>query len=56
METIGEHAIIAQYGCTHVQGFAIARPMPFEDTIGWLDKHQTKLIDTQGLDRKSALR
>ena len=56
VESVGEHAILAQYGCSHVQGFAIARPMPFEDTIAWLDKHRSKLTATQGLDKKRALR
>ena len=29
VETAGEHAMLAQLGCRHVQGFGIARPMPF---------------------------
>ncbi|MCB2137233.1 MAG: bifunctional diguanylate cyclase/phosphodiesterase [Rhodobacteraceae bacterium] len=43
VETIGEHAILAQLGCTHVQGFAIAHPMPFAATKDWLIRHRTKL-------------
>ncbi len=30
VETVGEHALLAQLGCGHVQGYGIARPMPFE--------------------------
>ena len=36
VETAGEHAVLAQLGCGHVQGFAIARPMPLADTLPWL--------------------
>ncbi|MBD3677197.1 MAG: EAL domain-containing protein [Rhodobacteraceae bacterium] len=43
VETVGEHAMLAQMGCGHVQGFAIARPMPFEETGGWLEAHAEKL-------------
>lgn len=43
VESLGEHAMLSQLGCAHVQGFAIARPMPFEETIAWTRKHQEKL-------------
>jgi diguanylate cyclase len=36
VETAGEHAVLAQLSCGHVQGFAIARPMPLADTLPWL--------------------
>jgi EAL domain-containing protein (putative c-di-GMP-specific phosphodiesterase class I)/GGDEF domain-containing protein len=36
VETPGEHATLAQLGCTHLQGFGIARPMAVEETFGWL--------------------
>ena len=36
VETVGEHALLAQLGCGHVQGFGIARPMPFEQTLDWI--------------------
>ncbi|MGY6632294.1 MAG: EAL domain-containing protein [Alkalilacustris sp.] len=43
VETPGEHAILAQLGCRHVQGFAIARPM-HEDAAGaWIAKHHAGL-------------
>ncbi|MDJ1006743.1 MAG: bifunctional diguanylate cyclase/phosphodiesterase [Paracoccaceae bacterium] len=35
VETIGEHAMLAQLGCRHVQGFALARPMAPEGFLGW---------------------
>ncbi|MFN3937961.1 MAG: EAL domain-containing protein [Gemmobacter sp.] len=42
VETRGEHAILAQLGCTHLQGFGIARPMPFDDTIGWIAERERR--------------
>lgn len=47
VETRGEHAMLAQLGCTHVQGFGIARPMPFEQTADWVRAHEAGL--TEGL-------
>ena len=45
VETVGEHVLLAQLGCDHVQGYGIARPMPFEQTIEWIKEHNTKLTD-----------
>ncbi len=36
VETPGELARLAELGCGHVQGFGIARPMPFEQTPDWI--------------------
>lgn len=43
VETAGEHAMLAQLGCHHVQGFGIARPMPFEKTIPWMRDYLASL-------------
>ncbi len=43
VETVGEHAMLAQLGCRHVQGFGIARPMPVEQTRDWMQAHRAKL-------------
>ncbi len=43
VETHGEHAILAQLGCGHVQGFSIARPMPFARTPDWIAQHIASL-------------
>lgn len=52
VESVGEHVLLAQLGCDHVQGFGIARPMPFEDTLDWISRHQAKLTDMpQIMDR-----
>ncbi len=32
VESVGEHALLAQLGCGHVQGFGIARPMPADQS------------------------
>ncbi len=51
VETIGEHAALAQLGCAHVQGFGIARPMPFADCSAWIEGHNTKLSRPAQLGR-----
>ena len=51
VETVQEQAMLAQLGCRFIQGYALARPMPFEDTIAWIHKHNEKLAGTTGLDR-----
>lgn len=43
VETVGEHALLAQLGCNHVQGYSIARPMPLDDTLAWITSHREKL-------------
>lgn len=43
VETVGEHVLLAQLGCNHVQGFGIARPMPFDQTLDWIHAHNAKL-------------
>ena len=40
VETPGEHALLAQLGCGHVQGYVIARPMPVEELATWLVSHR----------------
>ncbi len=53
VETVGEHALLAQLGCTHVQGFGIARPMPFDQTVEWIRAHNAKLEDTPKIGRSA---
>ena len=45
VETVGEHVLLAQLGCDHVQGYGIGRPMPFEQTMDWISRHAHKLQD-----------
>lgn len=48
----GAHTTLAQLGCGEVQGPAIARPMPFDETLGWARaierrlQHAARLGDT----------
>lgn len=43
VETKGEHAMLAQLGCGHVQGYAIIRPLPPEEVMPWLSRHCERL-------------
>ena len=45
VETVGEHVLLAQLGCDHVQGFGIGRPMPFDQTLDWINAHNAKKVD-----------
>jgi len=53
VETVGEHNLLAQLGCGHVQGYGIARPMPFDQTFDWLARHSDKISEPAKLTRKS---
>lgn len=43
VETSGEHAMLAQLGCAHVQGYVLARPMPMEELAGWLRLYRARM-------------
>lgn len=49
VETAGEHAMLSQLGCAHVQGFAIARPMPAEALPEWIARHRAALPRPGGM-------
>lgn len=53
VETVGEHAMLAQLGCDHVQGFSIARPMAFDLTLEWMEAHRYKLAQTPQIGRSA---
>ncbi|WP_264212223.1 putative bifunctional diguanylate cyclase/phosphodiesterase [Leisingera thetidis] len=53
VETAGEHALLAQLGCGHVQGFGIGRPMPFDQTLDWITAHEAKLQDAPVIGRQT---
>ncbi len=53
VETIGEHAILAQLGCTHVQGYAISRPLPVQATRDWIVRHRAKLSGPPSAKRRT---
>lgn len=43
VETPGEHAMLAQLGCGHVQGYVLARPLPVEEVAAWLRQYRDRL-------------
>lgn len=43
VESADEQVMLAQMGCNHLQGFAIARPMPPQDLPQWLKAHNSAL-------------
>lgn len=43
VETAGEHAMLAQLGCGHVQGYGIGRPIPLDETVAWVTRHMARL-------------
>ncbi len=53
VETLGEHAMLAQLGCRHVQGYAVSAPMPAAEVPGWLERRtaQHALPEIIGGDR-----
>ncbi|MEM1102443.1 MAG: EAL domain-containing protein, partial [Pseudomonadota bacterium] len=55
VENMGEHAVLSQLGCGHVQGYGIARPMPFSDTLSWMDRHEQKLAGANTAARRAAI-
>ncbi|NIZ08262.1 phosphodiesterase [Pseudooceanicola sp. HF7] len=51
VETAGEHTMLAQLGCNHVQGYEIARPMPFDQTAEWVRAHHASLSEAPKFGR-----
>lgn len=53
VETSGEHAMLAQLGCSYVQGFGVARPMPFVDTLEWIREYRQHLLTPPSIGRRA---
>lgn len=53
VETRGEHAMLAQLGCGHVQGYVIARPMPLDDVAPWLCRHRETMARALRIDMRA---
>ena len=53
VETPGEHAMLAQLGCGHVQGFGIARPMPVDETMDWITRHLARFSGTPRIGNRA---
>ncbi|MCU1719429.1 EAL domain-containing protein [Pseudomonas sp. 5P_3.1_Bac2] len=43
VETLADWKLLRNLGCAEVQGFFIAKPMPGEQVLSWLHKHQPHL-------------
>ena len=52
VETVGEHTLLAQLGCGHIQGFGLARPMPFDKTHDWVLQHQGKIAHPPEIQKR----
>ena len=53
VETPGEHAMLSQLGCGHVQGFGIARPMPVDETMDWIARHLSRQTGTPRIGNRA---
>jgi EAL domain-containing protein (putative c-di-GMP-specific phosphodiesterase class I) len=53
VETPGEHAMLAQLGCRHVQGFGIARPMPVDETLEWISRHLSRQTGAPRISKRA---
>lgn len=53
VETLGEHAILAQLGCRYVQGYGIAKPMPLEETAAWISDYHQRIAAAPQIGRLS---
>ena len=56
VENPAEHAILAQLGCKHVQGFGIARPMPQDEMRAWVLVYMAKAPAVPQLARRAGKR
>lgn len=53
VETAGEHAMLSQLGCGHVQGFVVGRPMPLADVGAWIAAHRAKVEVTPKITHRA---
>lgn len=52
VETREEHSFLAQMGCDEAQGYAIARPMPLDDTFTFLTQHDHRHALLPGMAKR----
>lgn len=53
VETQAEHAMLAQLGCAHVQGYVVAKPLAPEDAEAWLRQHRQRLQKVLRLEMRA---
>ena len=54
VETLGEQSILAQLGCRYVQGYGIAKPMPLDQTLDWIEGFQDRQLIAPEIGRKTS--
>lgn len=53
VEDASVQTLLAQMGCTHLQGYHIAHPMPLEDTVAWATRHNETLARPSAIGRRA---
>lgn len=53
VETVGEYSQASLLGCTHIQGYAVSRPLPLEKTGDWVAQYRVKLAKTPQIGRNT---
>jgi len=53
VETLGEKSILSQLGCDAMQGYSVGRPLPFDQTLAWLEEHDAKLRMTPSIPKSA---
>ncbi|WP_417259848.1 putative bifunctional diguanylate cyclase/phosphodiesterase [Celeribacter sp.] len=53
VETLGEHAMLAQLGCGYVQGFSVSRPLRESQVQDWVVQHLKKIGDAPQIGRRA---
>lgn len=53
VETLDARAMLARMGCDHLQGFHVAKPMPFDQTVAWATQHNDGLTRLTPLGRRA---
>lgn len=52
--TAEAQSLLAQMGCPAIQGYGLAAPMPFDDTIAWMNGHAARIAGSAPPFRDSA--
>ena len=53
VENAAEHALLAQLGCSHVQGYSIAKPMHVDHVAPWIAEHRSTLKEQPTIQREA---
>jgi EAL domain-containing protein (putative c-di-GMP-specific phosphodiesterase class I) len=53
VETEGEFMKLSELGCTHMQGYVIAKPMPATTFLNWAQKRKPHLLANAGQPKRA---